>query len=129
MVGMFDHRAASILFNPSNRVRRNQPEPLTAEQHNDPNFAAILDSIRQSVRLTCFAVFTRYPVLPRLQVMRNIAALGIAETVVCWVEEQVWCQGKGRQQPVGTTPALTSLSKRPCRGQNSEYSHTLSRKT
>jgi hypothetical protein len=41
MVGMFDHRAASILFNPSNRVRRNQPEPLTAEQHNDPHFAAI----------------------------------------------------------------------------------------
>lgn len=41
MVGMFDHRAASIIFDPTNRVRRNQPEPLTSEKHGDPNAMAV----------------------------------------------------------------------------------------
>lgn len=36
MVGMYDHRAASIRFDPTNRVRRNQPEPLSLESHQDP---------------------------------------------------------------------------------------------
>lgn len=40
MVGMFDHRAASIRFDPSNRVRRNQPDPLSSEEHDCPDTVA-----------------------------------------------------------------------------------------
>lgn len=40
MVGMFDHRAASIRFDPENRVRRNQPEPVSIEEHNEPTRSA-----------------------------------------------------------------------------------------
>jgi hypothetical protein len=37
MVGMFDHRAASIEFDPNNRVRRNQPSELSSQAHRDPS--------------------------------------------------------------------------------------------
>lgn len=40
MVGMFDHRAASVVFDPTNRVRRNQAEAVSIEQHADPEFLA-----------------------------------------------------------------------------------------
>ena len=40
MVGMFDHRAASVVFDPTNRVRRNQAEAVSIEQHEDPEFLA-----------------------------------------------------------------------------------------
>jgi len=40
MVGAFDHRAASIRFDPTNRVRRNQPEPLSAADHDSPTLMA-----------------------------------------------------------------------------------------
>jgi hypothetical protein len=36
MVGMYDHRAASIRFDSSNRVRRNQPVALSNAEHQDP---------------------------------------------------------------------------------------------
>jgi hypothetical protein len=36
MVGMYDHRAASIRFDPNNRVRRNQPVALSCTEHEDP---------------------------------------------------------------------------------------------
>ncbi|MEI7936152.1 MAG: hypothetical protein WCK27_05630 [Verrucomicrobiota bacterium] len=36
MVGMYDHRAASIRFDPTNRVRRNQPVALSQGDHQDP---------------------------------------------------------------------------------------------
>ena len=35
MVGMYDHRAASIRFDPTNRVRRNQPVALSEAEHKD----------------------------------------------------------------------------------------------
>ncbi len=41
MVGMFDHRAAGVVFDPTNRVRRNQAEAVTDEQHADPQFLAM----------------------------------------------------------------------------------------
>jgi hypothetical protein len=41
MVGMYDHRAASIRFDPSNRVRRNQPVALSTTEHVDPEAVAI----------------------------------------------------------------------------------------
>ncbi len=41
MVGMFDHRAASIKFDATNRVRRNQPDPLSIAEHNDPSCVAL----------------------------------------------------------------------------------------
>jgi hypothetical protein len=36
MVGAYDHRAASIRFDPNNRVRRNQPEPFSDVEHHCP---------------------------------------------------------------------------------------------
>ncbi|MBP7620384.1 MAG: N-6 DNA methylase [Gemmatimonadales bacterium] len=36
MVAAYDHRAASIRFDPQNPVRRNQPDPLSAAAHADP---------------------------------------------------------------------------------------------
>ena len=36
MVAMYDHRSASIKFDASNRVRRNQPDPLSETEHADP---------------------------------------------------------------------------------------------
>ncbi|MBU0966249.1 MAG: N-6 DNA methylase [Proteobacteria bacterium] len=36
MVGMYDHRAAIIRFDPTNRVRRNQPVALSDTEHQDP---------------------------------------------------------------------------------------------
>jgi len=41
MVGMYDHRAASIRFDPSNRVRRNQPVALSNAEHQDPTRLAL----------------------------------------------------------------------------------------
>lgn len=41
MVGMYDHRAASIRFDPSNRVRRNQPVALSDTEHQDPEQLAL----------------------------------------------------------------------------------------
>jgi hypothetical protein len=41
MVGMYDHRASSIQFDPSNRVRRNQPVALNAAEHEDPAQVAL----------------------------------------------------------------------------------------
>jgi hypothetical protein len=41
MVGMFDHRAAGVVFDPTNRVRRNQAEAVTDDQHTDPKFLAM----------------------------------------------------------------------------------------
>jgi len=41
MVGAFDHRAASVRFDPSNRVRRNQPEDFTLENHQKPSSLAL----------------------------------------------------------------------------------------
>ena len=41
MVGMYDHRGASIRFDPTNRVRRNQPKPLSLDQHQDPTHLAM----------------------------------------------------------------------------------------
>ncbi len=41
MVGMYDHRSASIQFDPANRVRRNQPLPLSLEEHTDPYYVAV----------------------------------------------------------------------------------------
>ena len=38
MVQAFDHRAASIVVNPSNVHRPAQPEPAGLEQHQDPNW-------------------------------------------------------------------------------------------
>ena len=40
MVGMFDHRAASVVFDPTNRVRRNQAESVSISQHENPSFMA-----------------------------------------------------------------------------------------
>jgi hypothetical protein len=40
MVGMYDHRAASIRFDPTNRVRRNQPVALSCSEHEDPTWLA-----------------------------------------------------------------------------------------
>jgi hypothetical protein len=40
MVGMFDHRAASVVFDPTNRVRRNQADAVSGGQHEDPEFSA-----------------------------------------------------------------------------------------
>lgn len=36
MVGMYDHRAASVVFRSANRIRQNQPEITTVEQYLDP---------------------------------------------------------------------------------------------
>lgn len=41
MVAAYDHRASSIIFDPKNRVRRNQPVDTTIEEHLDPSFAAL----------------------------------------------------------------------------------------
>lgn len=41
MVTAFDHRASSIKFEPTNRVRRNQPVEITSEEHDDPYFYAL----------------------------------------------------------------------------------------
>lgn len=41
MVGMYDHRAASIRFDPSNRVRRNQPVAFFDAEHQDPEHFAL----------------------------------------------------------------------------------------
>lgn len=41
MVGMYDHRAASIRFDPSNRVRRNQPMALSDADHEQPDHLAL----------------------------------------------------------------------------------------
>lgn len=40
MVGAYDHRAASIRFDPSNRVRRNQPDPLSDDEHGSSTLMA-----------------------------------------------------------------------------------------
>jgi hypothetical protein len=40
MVGMYDHRAASIRFDPSQRVRQNQPVALGKGEHIDPSHLA-----------------------------------------------------------------------------------------
>ena len=51
---------------------------------------SVPEIIRQSARLTRFAVFTRYPGLaPPIAHKEYCEALRIAETVVRWVEEQV----------------------------------------
>ena len=39
MVWLYDHRSSSIIFNPDNRVRRNQPIELTLSDHQNPNIA------------------------------------------------------------------------------------------
>ncbi len=36
MVGMYDHRAASVVFREQNRIRQNQPVPTTLNQYVDP---------------------------------------------------------------------------------------------
>ncbi len=41
MVGMYDHRAASIRFDPTNRVRRNQPIALSEAEHEDATQLAL----------------------------------------------------------------------------------------
>ncbi len=41
MVGMYDHRAASIRFDPTNRVRRNQPVALSDAEHKIPTQLAL----------------------------------------------------------------------------------------
>lgn len=41
MVGLYDHRAASIRFDPTNRVRRNQPVALTVAEHQNVERLAI----------------------------------------------------------------------------------------
>jgi hypothetical protein len=41
MVGMYDHRAASIRFDTSNRVRRNQPVSLSDTEHQDSEHLAL----------------------------------------------------------------------------------------
>jgi hypothetical protein len=41
MVGMYDHRAASIRFDPTNRVRRNQPVALSNADHENPEQLAL----------------------------------------------------------------------------------------
>lgn len=41
MVGAYDHRSASVRFDPTNRVRRNQSEDFTLEDHQSPNALAI----------------------------------------------------------------------------------------
>jgi hypothetical protein len=41
MVGMYDHRAASIRFDPNNRVRRNQPVALSDVDHQNPEKLAL----------------------------------------------------------------------------------------
>ena len=41
MVGMYDHRAASIRFDPTNRVRRNQPIALSRAEHEDAKQFAV----------------------------------------------------------------------------------------
>ena len=40
MVGMYDHRSADVVFNPSNRARRNQPVSLDQQEHADPTRTA-----------------------------------------------------------------------------------------
>jgi HEPN domain-containing protein len=51
---------------------------------------SVPENIRQSARLTRFAVFTRYPGLaPPIGHEEYREALGIAETVVRWAEEQI----------------------------------------
>jgi len=49
MVGAYDHRAASIIFEESNRVRRNQPVDTIISEHEDPEHAVLpmfwLDSV------------------------------------------------------------------------------------
>jgi hypothetical protein len=37
MVGLYDHRSSSVIFNPENRVRRNQSIELTREDHQNPD--------------------------------------------------------------------------------------------
>ena len=39
MVQMYDHRAASVVVNPSNLFRPAQPEPVSAAQHADADFS------------------------------------------------------------------------------------------
>ncbi len=39
MVQAYDHRAASVVVNPANIHRPGQPEPATAAEHEDPNWA------------------------------------------------------------------------------------------
>jgi hypothetical protein len=41
MVSMYDHRSASIRFDANNRVRRNQPDPLSETEHADPQHVAL----------------------------------------------------------------------------------------
>ena len=41
MVGMYDHRSASVRFDPTNRVRRNQPVDIDVSEHQNPNFLAM----------------------------------------------------------------------------------------
>jgi hypothetical protein len=41
MVTAYDHRASSIKFDPTNRVRRNQPVEITPEEHGDPHIYAL----------------------------------------------------------------------------------------
>jgi hypothetical protein len=41
MVSMYDHRASTVVFDPRNRVRKNQAEYLSDEDHVDPNRSAI----------------------------------------------------------------------------------------
>ncbi len=41
MVGLYDHRAASIRFDPANRVRRNQPVALSEAEHENPDHFAL----------------------------------------------------------------------------------------
>ncbi|MFN7989778.1 MAG: N-6 DNA methylase [Thermoanaerobaculia bacterium] len=36
MVAGYDHRSASVRFDPTNPVRRNQPDPFSDEDHRDP---------------------------------------------------------------------------------------------
>jgi len=40
MVSLYDHRSSSVIFNPENRVRRNQPIELSYEEHQNPNVLA-----------------------------------------------------------------------------------------
>jgi hypothetical protein len=41
MVAMYDHRSASIRFDANNRVRRNQPDPLSETEHAEPEHLAL----------------------------------------------------------------------------------------
>ena len=92
MVQAFDHRAASIVVNPSNLHRPAQPRAATIEQHGDPNW--LPDPQYWVLRSE-----TSFPTTPYLLGFKDVTAPTNVRSMIAAI---VPCSGVGNTLPIVT---------------------------